>query len=154
MIKIDAKRHIAKTISWRVIGTIDTFLLSWFISGDPFIGLTIGGAEVVTKMTLYYLHERAWFGFNWGIQTPRKALQPIQWRPANANKLETQVAFVQEESDEFVKRVKIKQLINNPKHYIAYLSYRDKANGDRLSEVLTHDSLEEVESTYNIKIDE
>ena len=42
-------RHIIKTISWRVIGTIDTTLLAWLIAGDPMIGLQIGGVELVTK---------------------------------------------------------------------------------------------------------
>lgn len=58
------KRHIAKTITWRFVGTLDTIILSWIISGDPFIGLQIGVYEVVTKMILYYLHERAWYKVN------------------------------------------------------------------------------------------
>jgi uncharacterized membrane protein len=58
------KRHIAKTITWRIVGTIDTIILSWIISGDPMTGLKIGLAEVITKMLLYYLHERAWFKIN------------------------------------------------------------------------------------------
>lgn len=58
------KRHIAKTISWRIIGTLDTILLSWFITGNWRLGLTIGGVEVITKMGLYFLHERAWYKFS------------------------------------------------------------------------------------------
>ena len=58
------KRHIAKSVTWRIIGTIDTILLSWFITGDAFTGLKIGFAEVVTKMFLYYFHERAWYKIN------------------------------------------------------------------------------------------
>ena len=58
------KRHIAKTITWRLVGTIDTIILSWIISGDPYIGLQIGVYEVVTKMILYYFHERVWFKVN------------------------------------------------------------------------------------------
>ncbi len=58
------KRHIAKAITWRMVGTLDTMLLAWVISGDPLIGLQIGGAEVLTKMLLYYLHERVWFRIN------------------------------------------------------------------------------------------
>ena len=58
------KRHIAKTITWRLVGTIDTIILSWIISGNPMIGLKIGMAEMLTKMLLYYLHERAWFKIN------------------------------------------------------------------------------------------
>ncbi len=57
-------RHLAKTVTWRIVGTIDTIALGWIISGDAKIGLTIGGFEVVTKMILYYFHERAWF--RWG----------------------------------------------------------------------------------------
>ena len=61
------KRHIAKTITWRIIGTLDTTLLGWLISGDPYIGLKIGVTEVITKMILYYLHERLWYKTNFGI---------------------------------------------------------------------------------------
>ena len=61
---VSYKRHIAKTISWRIIGTIDTMILSAVITGSWTIGLTIGGVEVVTKMILYFLHERAWYKFS------------------------------------------------------------------------------------------
>jgi uncharacterized membrane protein len=54
-------RHLAKTISWRVIGTIDTMLLGWLITGSLNVGLAIGGTEVITKMVLYFIHERIWF---------------------------------------------------------------------------------------------
>ena len=60
-------RHLAKTITWRVIGTIDTMILAWVISGDPSTGLKIGAAEVVTKMVLYYFHERTWYKINFGL---------------------------------------------------------------------------------------
>lgn len=60
-------RHLAKTITWRVIGTIDTMILAWVISGDPATGLKIGAAEVVTKMILYYFHERIWYKINFGL---------------------------------------------------------------------------------------
>lgn len=54
------KRSVVKAISWRVLGTIDTFLLSWLITGRVDLAAAIGGTEVITKMILYYLHERAW----------------------------------------------------------------------------------------------
>jgi uncharacterized membrane protein len=57
------KRHIAKTITWRIIGTIDTILLSWVITGELKIGLMIGGIEVITKMILYFIHERMWYKY-------------------------------------------------------------------------------------------
>lgn len=62
------KRHLAKTFTWRIIGTIDTTLLAWIIAGDPMIGLKVGGIEVVTKMVLYYLHERLWYKFDFGVE--------------------------------------------------------------------------------------
>jgi len=60
---VSKKRHILKTISWRIIGTLDTIVLSWLITGSWKIGLSIGGVEVFTKMLLYYLHERVWYKF-------------------------------------------------------------------------------------------
>ena len=56
-----SKRHLAKTVTWRVLGTLDTFVLSWLISEDVSVGLQIGIFELVTKMILYYVHERLWF---------------------------------------------------------------------------------------------
>lgn len=61
-------RHILKTFSWRIVGTLDTTLLAWIISGDLSIGLKIGGVEVLSKMVLYYLHERVWHKYNFGIE--------------------------------------------------------------------------------------
>lgn len=65
------KRHIAKTFTWRCVGTLDTMLLAWWISGNPLTGLKIGGIELVTKMVLYYLHERAWYKYDYGLQQRR-----------------------------------------------------------------------------------
>lgn len=61
MSKIEVKRHIAKTITWRVVGTIDTIILSWILTGNLKIGMAIGGLEVLTKSLLYFLHERVWY---------------------------------------------------------------------------------------------
>lgn len=61
---VSYKRHIAKTISWRLIGTLDTMVLSGIITGSWELGLTIGGVEIFTKMILYYLHERVWYRYS------------------------------------------------------------------------------------------
>jgi adenylylsulfate kinase len=53
-------RSIAKAISWRTLGTIDTFVLSWIITGQVELAAAIGGVELITKTALYYLHERLW----------------------------------------------------------------------------------------------
>ncbi len=70
------KRHVMKTITWRLIGTIDTILIGWIISGDPLIGLKIGSVEVITKMVLYFLHERIWYKTNFGV---RKKDKKVNW---------------------------------------------------------------------------
>jgi uncharacterized membrane protein len=57
------KRHIFKSVSWRIVGTIDTMLLGWVVTGNPLTGLKIGLLEVLTKMTLYFLHERVWYKY-------------------------------------------------------------------------------------------
>jgi len=67
------KRHLAKTISWRLVGTVDTMLVAWIVSGDPLIGMQVGFAEIATKMLLYYLHERIWYRTSYGLS--KKILQ-------------------------------------------------------------------------------
>lgn len=60
---VSYKRHLFKTITWRIIGTLDTMILSGLITGSWKLGLAIGGVEVFTKMILYYLHERVWYKY-------------------------------------------------------------------------------------------
>ena len=61
------KRHVAKTITWRIVGTLDTMVIGWLITGNPVTGLKIGGIEMITKMILYFIHERFWFKLNLGL---------------------------------------------------------------------------------------
>lgn len=67
-------RHILKTFTWRFIGTVDTIILAWLISGSAEAGLSIGGLELITKMILYYLHERAWYKIKFGLEPSIKQL--------------------------------------------------------------------------------
>ena len=60
-------RSLAKAISWRVLGSIDTFLLSWLFTANVAAAGAIASTEVLTKMVLYYLHERAWSRVGWGM---------------------------------------------------------------------------------------
>lgn len=75
-----SKRHIAKTITWRILDTLDTFLLSWFISNNVMIGFQIGFFELVTKMILYYAHERLWFKSKVKSSNKRHILKTFSWR--------------------------------------------------------------------------
>lgn len=80
MTEVAVKRHVAKTITWRLIGTLDTFLLTWLISSDPLAGLKIGLAEMITKMILYFLHERLWLRFKIKQNRKRHLYKTITWR--------------------------------------------------------------------------
>ena len=69
------KRHIVKTFSWRGIGTLDTILFGWLITGNSLTGLKIGGIEMISKMLLYYAHERLWYRINYGLDHPNRLRQ-------------------------------------------------------------------------------
>ena len=64
---IQRKRHLAKAVTWRVVGSADTFLLGWFITGSIKMGASLSILETITKTVLYYLHERAWYKTKWGV---------------------------------------------------------------------------------------
>lgn len=69
MIKdLSVYRHLAKTISWRIVGTIDTMVLGFLVTGDYKMALTLGGLEVFSKMVLYFIHERVWYKINFGVK--------------------------------------------------------------------------------------
>ena len=67
------KRHIIKTFSWRGIGTLDTIFFGWLITGNPFTSLKIGGIETVSKMLLYFGHEKLWYKINYGLDRRNRA---------------------------------------------------------------------------------
>lgn len=102
---VSPKRSIAKAISWRVVGTLDTLLLSFVILTflGPLLGMTeashadnaktatyIAVTEVVTKMILYYVHEQAWARTKWDVSVSangsrregpkRSGLKTATWR--------------------------------------------------------------------------
>ena len=62
------RRSLVKTLTWRILATTDTFLISWLITGPFNMGGAIAGIEVLTKMFLYYAHERGWSKIKWGYE--------------------------------------------------------------------------------------
>ena len=74
------KRHLAKTISWRFVGTLDTLVLSWIIAGSLTLGLKIGFFELITKMLLYYFHEKLWFNSKVKESNRRHLFKTFSWR--------------------------------------------------------------------------
>ena len=59
------KRTIVKTLTWRVTASLTTFIISWVLTGDLLIGVSIGSIEAITKIFLYYFHERIWNNISW-----------------------------------------------------------------------------------------
>ncbi|WP_194776382.1 DUF2061 domain-containing protein [Pararhodonellum marinum] len=53
-------KSFLKSVSWRMVGTMDTIVISYFITGQIKMAVSIGSIEVISKILLYYLHERAW----------------------------------------------------------------------------------------------
>ena len=59
-------RSILKAVSWRVLGTLDTFVISWILTGKVGLAGSIAALEFLTKIVWYYIHERAWASIAWG----------------------------------------------------------------------------------------
>ncbi|MGV7105359.1 DUF2061 domain-containing protein [Flavobacterium sp. U410] len=54
------KISACKAVTWRLLGTLDTMIISFFMTGDIKIAFSIGSFEVFTKMVLYFIHEKVW----------------------------------------------------------------------------------------------
>lgn len=58
------RKSLTKAVSWRIVGTVDTIILSWIITGTLKVAVSIGTLELLTKTILYYFHERLWANIN------------------------------------------------------------------------------------------
>jgi uncharacterized membrane protein len=74
-------RALAKATTWRIVGTLDTFLWSWLVTGHPMAAGAIASLETFTKILLFYLHERAWRLFRWAPDSHlRSFVKAVSWR--------------------------------------------------------------------------
>ncbi len=86
MMKDTNLRSVTKGISWRIFASIDTFFLSWFIFNKPLHAGAIALSEILTKILLYYLHERGWNLIPWGrwqtgkVAHWRSVTKGVTWR--------------------------------------------------------------------------
>ena len=53
-------RSILKALSWRIVATLTTGIIAYFITGEIDTAVAIGSIEFVLKFGIYYVHERAW----------------------------------------------------------------------------------------------
>jgi len=65
-------RSVVKAISWRTVGTLDTMIVSYFVTGNIIMAASIGSIEVLTKIAIYYCHERVWDRLSFGKIKPTK----------------------------------------------------------------------------------
>ena len=98
---VQRKRHVAKAITWRLIGTLDTWLISWFLltylgevsfftvkfskevaDKATYAATYIATLELISKTVLYYFHERVWYNISWAKQEQqiRHIIKTISWR--------------------------------------------------------------------------
>ena len=73
-------RYLIKSISWRIVGTIDTFILSYFFSNNIIFGLKISIIDFLVKLIFYYLHEKIWDNVNNKILNLKLLYKTISWR--------------------------------------------------------------------------
>lgn len=59
-------RSVAKALSWRVVGTLDTLLVSYILTGEISLAASIASVDFITKLILYFFHERVWNIIKWG----------------------------------------------------------------------------------------
>lgn len=82
-------RSIFKTISWRFLATLTTVTLVLIFVGKPGVALTVGGLEVIIKMLIYFVHERAWDNIKFG----RKEIIPrVIWLTGLARSGKSEIA--------------------------------------------------------------
>lgn len=98
--KVSPKRHLAKTVSYRILSTGIGFLFMWWATGSIKIGTAFGIAELVYKPIQYYLHERFWYRFiKFGLVQEKKS------KPKKTNTSNEEVPIVSDQPKEPLKKV-------------------------------------------------
>ena len=75
-----ARRSLLKAFTWRATGSLDTFVLAYLFTGHAKVAVAISMTEVVTKIVLYYIHERVWTRITFGQQERGSAKEPVAAR--------------------------------------------------------------------------
>ncbi|WP_321348196.1 DUF2061 domain-containing protein [uncultured Draconibacterium sp.] len=65
---VKPKLNLAKTLTWRVLASLTSFIIGWVVTGNLDFGLAIGAADVIIKIALYYFHERVWYQLQFGVE--------------------------------------------------------------------------------------
>jgi uncharacterized membrane protein len=112
--KVLAKRHLAKTVSYRILSTGIGFLVMWYVTGSIKIGAAFGFAEMLLKPALYYLHERAWYRWiKFGV-VPEKESKKKTPLPTD-DKVKTEIKVIEDtplETPSPTPKPKVKKVLN------------------------------------------
>jgi uncharacterized membrane protein len=57
------KRHILKTISYRILGTLTTVIVAYSLGASLKVSSMLGAGELLLKPVIYFLHERIWYKY-------------------------------------------------------------------------------------------
>jgi len=77
-------RSLIKAVSWRLVGSIDTFVISYLVTGKLVFAASIASVETVTKVILFYGHERVWAAVPWGRADQVAAAETVADTPPAA----------------------------------------------------------------------
>jgi len=70
-------RSFFKAVSWRILGSVDTFIISYFVTGKLVFAASIASVETFTKIVLFYGHERVWAAVPWGRADKVATVEPV-----------------------------------------------------------------------------
>lgn len=71
---VQNKRHVAKTISYRIVSTLIGFIIMWLATGSIKVGAAFGIVELLYKPIQYYIHERIWYKYiKYGLDRKKEA---------------------------------------------------------------------------------
>lgn len=65
---VERKRHLAKALTYRVLGSAGTAAIAYVATGDVKIGASVGVIDSIVKIGIYYAHERVWYRIRWGVR--------------------------------------------------------------------------------------
>ena len=74
-------RSFFKAVSWRILGSVDTFIISYFVTGKLVFAASIASVETFTKIVLFYGHERVWAAVPWGRADKVATVEPVAATP-------------------------------------------------------------------------
>jgi uncharacterized membrane protein len=60
-VKVQLKRHVLKTVSYRILGTLITVIAAYSLGVSFEMSSLLGVGELLIKPIIYFLHERIWY---------------------------------------------------------------------------------------------